>query len=85
MQLDELKKAERVTGIKQVTKAINKDQVACVFLGANAEERVTKPLKSLCEDKEIPVRADYTMEELGKACLISVKAAAVAVLKQGHR
>jgi large subunit ribosomal protein L7A len=84
MQLDELKKAEHVTGIKQVTKAINKEQVACVFLGANAEGRVTDSLKILCEDKEIPVEAAYTMEELGKACSIGVKAAAVAVLKQGH-
>ena len=37
MQLDELKKAEHVTGIKQVTKAINRDQVLCVFLGSDAD------------------------------------------------
>lgn len=81
MQLDELKRAEHVTGIKQVTKAVNKNQVVFVFLGSNAEGRVTEPLKSLCDDKGVPVEAAYTMEELGKACSIGVKAAAVAVLR----
>lgn len=83
MTLEMLKKAQRVIGIKQVTKAINKDQVLCVFLGTDADGRVTEPLKSLCNDKEIPVEAVGTMEELGKACSIEVGAAAVAVLKQG--
>ncbi len=81
MSLDDLKKANRVIGIKQVTKAISKNQVACVFLGADADEKVTEPLKNLCKDKEIPVQSDHTMTELGKTCSIGVGAAAVAILK----
>ena len=81
MQLDELKKAEHVTGIKQVTKAINRDQVSCVFLGSDADGKVTGPLKELCNEKEIALEESHTMAELGKACSIGVRAAAVAVLK----
>ena len=46
MTLEKLKTAERVIGIKQVTKAINKDQVSWVFLGTNAEAE-----KIECGDK----------------------------------
>ncbi|MDD3114228.1 MAG: ribosomal L7Ae/L30e/S12e/Gadd45 family protein [Anaerovibrio sp.] len=81
MTLENLKKAQRVIGIKQVTKAISKDQVSCVFLGADADGRVTEPLKDICIGRGIPVEAVYTMGELGKTCSIEVGAAAVAVLK----
>ena len=82
MPLEQLKKAQRVIGIKQVTKAINKDQVSCVFLGTDADESVTEPLKKLCTDKQITIDEAFTMEELGKTCSIEVGAAAVGVLRQ---
>lgn len=81
MTLEKLKKAERVIGIKQVTKAINKGQALYVFLAADADDRVIDPLRSLCEAKSIPLAAAHTMGELGRACAIEVGAAAVAVLK----
>lgn len=81
MTLESLRKVQRVTGIKQVTKAINKNQVSCVFLGTDADERVTAPIRALCAAKEINIEAVYTMGELGRACAIEVGAAAVAVLK----
>lgn len=85
MTLEQLKKASKVTGLKQVTKAINKNQVSSILLGTDADGRVAEPLKILCRDKEIPVETVFTMAELGKACSIHVGAAAVAILKQGHR
>lgn len=81
MTLESLKKAQRVIGVKQVTKAINKDQVSCVFLGNDADARVTEQLKLICTEKAIPVSAANTMVELGKACSIEVGAAAVGVLR----
>ena len=81
MALEDLKKAQRVIGLKQVTKAINRDQVSCVFLGSDADGKVTGPLKELCNEKEIVLEESHTMAELGKACSIGVRAAAVAVLK----
>lgn len=81
MTLESLKKAQRVIGVKQVTKAINKDQVLCVFLALDADGRVVQPLRSLCEEKSIDMEIAHTMGELGKTCSIEVGAAAVAVLK----
>ncbi|MBQ2409766.1 ribosomal L7Ae/L30e/S12e/Gadd45 family protein [Anaerovibrio slackiae] len=81
MTLERLKKAERVIGIKQVTKAINKNQALCVFIGTDADGRVIDPIRSLCNEKTIPVEAAYTMGELGRACSIEVGAAAVAILR----
>ena len=82
MTLENLRKAQRVIGVKQVTKAINKDQVSYVFLGADADGRVVEPLVGLCAERKIPLETACTMGELGKACSIEVGAAAVAVLKQ---
>ena len=81
MTLESLKKAQRVIGVKQVTKAINKDQVLCVFLASDADGRVVQPLRSLCEEKSIDMEIAHTMGELGKTCSIEVGAAAVSVLK----
>ena len=61
MTLERLKKAERVIGIKQVTKAINKNQALCVFIGTDADGRVIDPIRSLCNEKTIPVEAVYTL------------------------
>lgn len=85
MTLETVKKSERVMGMKQVTKALIKDQVSWVFLGSDADEKITKPLKLLCTEKDIPLKCEYTMKELGKACSIEVGAAAVAILRQGNR
>ena len=81
MALDILENAKRVIGIKQVTKSIQKDAVKSVFLGNDADERVVVPLKNLCETKKIALCEEYMMAELGKACMIEVGAAAVAILK----
>ena len=81
MALNRLKNANRVIGIKQVTKSINKDEVESVFLGNDADARVIVPLKKLCEAKNILFSEEYTMAELGEACKIEVGAAAVAILK----
>lgn len=83
MTLQDLKMADRVIGVKQVTKAIGKDLVSEVFLASDADERVIKTLEAVCQERMIPIQADFTMSELGKACGIEVRAAAAAALKQG--
>lgn len=80
--LEELKNAKRVIGIKQVTKAVNNGLAGCVFLAADADDRVLKPLKTLCESKKVKVITGVTMTELGKACSIEVGAAAAAIINK---
>ncbi|SEJ37388.1 large subunit ribosomal protein L7A [Propionispira arboris] len=81
MTLEALKNANRVIGIKQVTKAVNKGFVESVFLADDADERVLKPLEELCKSKNIEVVKVLAMKDLGQACMIEVGAAAAAILK----
>jgi large subunit ribosomal protein L7A len=81
MTLDTLKNANRVIGIKQVTKAVKRGNVQNVFVADNADDRVIEPLETLCREYEVPVGRVETMQELGQACGIEVGAAAAAVLK----
>lgn len=81
MTLATLKNANRVIGIKQVTKAVKRGNAAMVFIATDAEKRVTDPVKELCENMSVPVQEGFMMKELGEACAIEVGAAAVAVLK----
>lgn len=81
MTLESLKNAPHVTGLKQVGKIVSKGDAKCVFVAVDADERVTKPLKALCEEKSVPVNDTATMAEIGKACAIEVGAATAAILK----
>lgn len=81
MSLDTLKTAKKTVGIKQVTKAIEKDLVQAIYIARDAEQRLVEPLRILCSQKDVAIDATPTMAELGKACAIEVGAAAVAVLK----
>lgn len=81
MSLDTLKTAKKTIGVKQVTKAVEKDLVQAIYIAEDAEERLIEQLSTLCGEKNVPIDKTSTMAELGKACSIEVGAAAVAVLK----
>lgn len=81
MSLDTLKNAKKTIGVKQVTKAVEKDLAMTIYIAQDAEQRLVEPLRTLCSEKNVPVDKTPTMAELGKACSIEVGAAAVAVLK----
>lgn len=81
MSLDTLKTAKKTIGVKQVTKAVEKDLVQAIYIAQDAEQRLVEPLRLLCSRKNMAIDSTPTMVELGKACSIEVGAAAVAVLK----
>jgi len=81
MSLDTLKSAKKTIGVKQVTKAVEKDLALAIYIARDAEQRLVEPLQTLCQQKNITVDTTPTMIELGKACSIEVGAAAVAVIK----
>ncbi len=84
MTLETLKTLPHVTGVKQVTKAVNKGKASCVFIAGDADQRVTRPLKELCCDAGIELVETATMAELGKACSIEVGSAAAAALSESR-
>ncbi len=80
-EVPDLRKLRKVIGIKQSTKAIEKNLVLRVFVAEDADPRLTDSLQLVCKEHGVLVVNVSTMEELGTACGIDVGAAAVAILE----
>lgn len=78
--LTELASQEKVIGVKQSRKAIREGRAKRVYLACDADPAITEPVASSCEAAGIPVEAEHTMAQLGRACRITVGASVVAVL-----
>ena len=78
--LDELKTQRKVVGIKQLRKSLKDGQVICAFVAKNADPRLTDPLTEECSRLGVQLILVPTMAELGRACGISVGAAAAGLL-----
>ena len=79
--LRELKNSPKVVGVKQLRKAIGRDDVSRVFLADDADPAITEPLAVLAAERALPVQRVATMKELGRACGIAVGASAAGLLK----
>ena len=78
--LTELASQEKVIGVKQSRKAIREGRAKRVYLACDADPAITEPVAVSCEAAGIPVEAEHTMAQLGRACRITVGASVVAVL-----
>ena len=78
--LDELKTQRKVVGVKQLRKSLKDGQVVRAFVAENADPRLTDPLTEECARQGVELVLVPTMAELGKACGISVGAAAAGLL-----
>ena len=82
MSLDDLKTAvAKVVGVKQTAKALQKQTASAVYIAADAEERITAPIKAECEKQNVDCMVVESMQALGKACGIHAGASAAAILK----
>ncbi|MCD8198986.1 MAG: ribosomal L7Ae/L30e/S12e/Gadd45 family protein [Phascolarctobacterium sp.] len=72
---------KRIVGVKQTEKAVAKEIADRVYIACDADEKIIGKLRELCIEKKVEVLEAESMDELGKACGISVKAAAAAILK----
>ena len=73
--------ARRVVGAKQVIRALDEGRVSEAYIARDADLTLTQRIVDRCYAREIPCREIDTMEELGRACGIEVRAAAAAVLR----
>ena len=78
--LNELKNSPKVVGIKQLRKALGREEVLQIWLARDADPVLTEPLEAQAERQRIPVQWAVSMKELGQACGISVGAAAAGLL-----
>ena len=81
MKPDAFKVNRKVVGIKQVSKAVERDDAVTVYVAADAEPRLVQGLLALVEKHNVSLDESATMQELGRACGIEVGASAVALLR----
>ena len=79
--LPEFTATNRVVGVKQSRKAIREGRAARVFLASDADPAVTDPIAAECAAQGIPVERGSSMAQLGRACRITVGAAAAVLLR----
>lgn len=81
MSLDALAGLRKTVGAKQTLKAMKRNEITQLFIANDSDEQVTAPLAEYAVGAGIPVDKSYNMADLGMACRIKVKAAAVGLLK----
>ncbi|WP_054697885.1 L7Ae/L30e/S12e/Gadd45 family ribosomal protein [Syntrophomonas palmitatica] len=80
MSLAELKNSHRVTGSKQVRKAITQGLARKVFIAGDAEPHIVEPIIELCRQNNTDYQIVESMNLLGEACGIEVGSATAALL-----
>lgn len=80
MELDRLRTANKIVGLKQTLRAIEAGTVETVFIAENADDKVRVPVEALCKQKKLTISFVDTTETLGKACGIDVGAAVAAII-----
>lgn len=78
--LTDLKTAKKVTGAKQVSRALKNGSARRVFLAEDADPRVTEPVEDLCREQGVETETVPTMTALGTACGIAVRSAVAAIV-----
>ncbi len=82
--LSELSQAAKVVGVKQSQKVIREGKAKAVFVADDAEQRVIRPIRELCDEMNVPLSEIPTMTELGDAAGIDVGAAVVTLLESAN-
>ena len=78
--LNELEKADKVVGVKQVRRALSGGKAKRLYLAKDADPQLTGPLERRAGEQGVEVRWIDAMRALGKACGIAVGTAAAAIV-----
>ena len=79
-ELAELRNHQKIVGMKQLKKQLQRGGVSRVYLAQDADPAVTMPLAELAEARGTEIYWVGKMHDLGRACDIDVGAAAAATL-----
>lgn len=82
MPYEKVKQAKVTVGTKRTLKSLEKGLIKEVIIARDADLRVVQKVKTLAEEKNIPITYVDSMKKLGKACGIDVGAAAVGIEKE---
>lgn len=78
--LNELTRANKVVGVKQVRRALANSQAKRLYLAKDADPQLTQPLAQQGQERGIEVVWADTMKALGRACGIAVGASVAATV-----
>ena len=78
--LNELTRADKVVGVKQVRRALANGQAKRLYLAKDADPQLTQPLEHQGLEQGVEVVWAESMKALGRACGIAVGAAVCAVI-----
>lgn len=82
--MENLRTANKVVGLKQSRKAVQKGCALRAYVAEDADPWIVRPLVDLCEEHEVPVVQAPTMKELAKSCHVEVPTACAVLLKHGE-
>ncbi|MDR1599147.1 MAG: ribosomal L7Ae/L30e/S12e/Gadd45 family protein [Oscillospiraceae bacterium] len=80
--VDRLARAvSRAAGSRQVLRGVREGKLVVAYVARDADPFVTRPVADACEKVGVPVIEVDDMASLGKACGLSVGAAAAGILR----
>lgn len=82
MPLNELSESRRVAGLNSVLRKLKSDRVKKIFLSKEAKPSLLMEIKELADERKIPVEWAENSQMLGRACAVTRKTAAAALLKE---
>ena len=62
MNLEDLKISHVAVGIKETHRALEKQNVKCVFIASDCDEFMTQSVRELCECRQIPVISAFVVK-----------------------
>ncbi len=74
----------RVVGVRQVVRALKKNEVECVFLALDAAPHLRGQIEQAAREAGVGVRTVATMEELSQLCRVDVPSAAAGILRNAQ-
>ena len=82
MPLNELASSRRIAGINSVIRKLKADEAIKVFVSAEADVQLIAEILTEAAKREVPVEWAETSLHLGRACALTRKTAAAALLKK---
>ncbi len=80
--MQELKSAARkAVGTKAVLRALKACEAAYAYVASDIDTFLYQKVTRACAEANVPVRKVDSMDELGRACGLTIACAAAAVLK----
>lgn len=82
MPLCELASSSRSAGTASVLRKLARNEVLKVFIAEDADVKLKAKIKAAAEEKNVSVEYAEDSQKLGRACALSRKTAAAAILKK---